>query len=160
MIEFKAKDYFEDADYDACGSTTIASLNVNGIKIPLCERCVKELTFQLTRFNNTVFCYNCKSFTMNSSGWNYGGRCSCHNKDVDCMGTCDEANGEEFNRQNLSALDFRNDLVRRLNVNANRYTGGTCNGTEYPEAQTFEVDEVYEIVDRVLRGIPEDDGSV
>ena len=96
MIEFKPKNYYEDADYDACGNTTIASLIVNGIRIPLCEHCVKELTDELREFNNTIFCHKCDSFTMNNSGWNYGGRCSCHNKDVDCMGTCDDAFGAKF----------------------------------------------------------------
>ena len=160
MIDLKVKDYYEDADYDGCGHTTVASLRINGINIPLCEECVKELTRLLNKFNNTVFCHKCNSFTPNNAGWNYGGRCSCHNKDVDCMGTCDDACGEEFNRQNLTALQFRNELVRRLNTSVNRYTGGVCNGTEYPEVQTFEVDEIYEVIDRVLRGIPEDDGSV
>lgn len=98
MIEFNPKDYYDDADYDGCGNTTIASLRINGIRIPLCERCVKELTEELTSFNNTIFCHKCNSFTMSSSGWNYGGRCSCHNKDVDCMGTCKEADGEVFDR--------------------------------------------------------------
>lgn len=60
----------------------------------------------------------------------------------------------------MTGLEFRNELVRRLNQNANRYVGGTCNGIFYPETELFEVDEVYEIIDRVLDGIPEDDGSV
>lgn len=64
---------------------------------------------------------------------------------------------EDYNNQKL---EFRNELVKRLNNNANRYTGGTCNGHEYPEAELFEVDEIYEIINRVLEGIPEDDGSV
>lgn len=55
----------------------------------------------------------------------------------------------------MTGLEFRNKLVKRLN-NANRYVGGTCNGHNYPEAELFEVDEVYEIIDRVLDGIPED----
>ena len=57
------------------------------------------------------------------------------------------------------ALAFSNELVNRLNNNASRYVGGTCNGHEYPCVETFDVDEVYEIIDRVLKGIPEDDGS-
>ena len=59
----------------------------------------------------------------------------------------------------MTDLKFRNELVRSLNENANRYVGGTCNGHEYPEAELFEVDEVYEIIDRVLDGIPEDTGE-
>lgn len=61
--------------------------------------------------------------------------------------------------KNMTDLKFRNELVRRLNENANRYVGGTCNGHDYPEAELFEVDEVYEIIDRVLDGIPEDTGE-
>ena len=53
-------------------------------------------------------------------------------------------------------LEFRNELVRRLNENANRYI---CNDSKYPEAEFFEVDEIYEIIDRVLEGIPEDIGE-
>lgn len=60
----------------------------------------------------------------------------------------------------MTGLEFRNELVRRLNENAIRYVGSTCDGHYYPEAELFEVDEVYEIIDRVLDGIPEDDGSV
>lgn len=59
----------------------------------------------------------------------------------------------------MTGLEFRNELVKRLNNNANRYIGSTCNGNYYPEAQLFEVDEVYEIIDRVLDGIPEDNGE-
>lgn len=59
----------------------------------------------------------------------------------------------------MTGLEFRNELVRRLNENANRYVGGTCNGRVYPEAELFEVDEVYEIIDRVLDEIPEDTGE-
>lgn len=53
-------------------------------------------------------------------------------------------------------LDFRNELIKRLNENANRYQfiqGGQ--GIEM-----FEVDEVYGIINRVYDGISEDDGSV
>ena len=68
---------------------------------------------------------------------------------------------QEIN-DNMTAVDFRNELVNRLNNNATRYNGGVCtiDNIEYPEVQTFEVDEVYEIIDRVLDGIPEDNGEV
>jgi len=55
-----------------------------------------------------------------------------------------------------SVKQFANELIYRLNNHANRYVGGTCNGRFYPEAELFEVDEVYEIIDRVLDGTPED----
>lgn len=60
----------------------------------------------------------------------------------------------------MTGLEFRNELVKRLNNNANRYIGGTCNGTYYPETELFEVDEIYEMIDRVLNNIPEDIGEV
>lgn len=50
-------------------------------------------------------------------------------------------------------LNFRNELIKRLNENANRYQfiqGGQ--GIEM-----FEVDEVYEIINRIY---DEDDGGV
>lgn len=58
----------------------------------------------------------------------------------------------------MTALEFKNELIRRLNQNANRYHGGTCNGKEYLNIETFDVDEVYEIIDRVYENVPEDEG--
>lgn len=58
----------------------------------------------------------------------------------------------------MTALEFRNELIKRLNQNANRYHGGTCNEREYPNIETFDVDEVYEIIDRVYENVPEDEG--
>lgn len=58
----------------------------------------------------------------------------------------------------MTALEFRNELIKRLNQNANRYHGGTYNGREYPNIETFDVDEVYEIIDRVYENVPEDEG--
>ena len=60
----------------------------------------------------------------------------------------------------MTAIEFMNELKNRLNNNANRYSGGICNGKYFPDVETFDVDEVYEIIDRVYEGIPEDDGSV
>lgn len=60
----------------------------------------------------------------------------------------------------MTGLEFRNELVKRLNESASRYVGGTCNGIKYPNVETFDVDEVYEIIDRVLDGIPEDKGYI
>ena len=53
---------------------------------------------------------------------------------------------------------FRNELIKRLN-NLNRYHGGKCNGKEFPNVETFNVDEIYELVDRVYIGKPEDNGE-
>lgn len=64
---------------------------------------------------------------------------------------------------NLPTIDpvkqFANELINRLNNNASRYVGGICNGRFYPETELFDVDEVYEIIDRVLDGVPEDEGA-
>lgn len=60
----------------------------------------------------------------------------------------------------MTALEFKNELIKRLNENASRYHGGRCNGKEFPEVETFDVDEVYEIIDRVYDNIPEDKGEI
>lgn len=57
-------------------------------------------------------------------------------------------------------LISRNELVSRLNNSATRYLGGKYNGKEYPDIETFDVDEVYEIIDRVWERIPEDKGDI
>lgn len=58
-----------------------------------------------------------------------------------------------------TALEFNNELIHRLNHNANRYVGiCTCEGTTFPMNEYFSVDEIYEIIGRVLDGIPEDEG--
>ena len=59
----------------------------------------------------------------------------------------------------MTGLEFRNELVKRLNENANRYTSGIYNGYEYIGVELFEVDEVYEIIDRVLDNVTEDTGK-
>lgn len=56
----------------------------------------------------------------------------------------------------MAILEFRNELIKRLNENANRYHGGFLNGNEFPNIETFDVDEVYEIIDRVYGNIQED----
>jgi hypothetical protein len=43
----------------------------------------------------------------------------------------------------VTTLEFRSELIHRLNNNASRYHGGTCNGKYFPEVETFDVDEVY-----------------
>ena len=67
---------------------------------------------------------------------------------------------EALDAKDNEIKELRNDLIDRLNNNAIRYVGGVCNGTEYPEVETFEVDEIYEIIDRVFDRIPEDNGEV
>ena len=56
----------------------------------------------------------------------------------------------------MTALELKNELIKRLNQNANRYHGGTCNGRKYPNIETFDVDEIYEIIDIVYGNILED----
>lgn len=105
MIEIVSTEY-EDIEYDSCNRTAIAVLEINGIKIPLCENCVKELTQSIEEFNNTVFCHKCENFIMSDSGFRYGGSCKLRaqkdgkeisEKDagylycVDCMHTCKDA---------------------------------------------------------------------
>lgn len=57
-------------------------------------------------------------------------------------------------------LISRKELISRLNNSANRYHGGKCNGVEYKDVETFDVDEVYEIIDRVWEGVPEDNVEI
>lgn len=100
MIEIRATNY-EDKEYDSCGSTTVAAIEINNITIPLCSECVDELNESLSKFNNTIFCHKCKHFIMSEWGWKYGGSCQ---KDgeidiknagyincVNCMHTCKDA---------------------------------------------------------------------
>lgn len=56
----------------------------------------------------------------------------------------------------MTGEEFANELKRRLNDNLNRYHGGVCKGREFPNVETFDVDEVYECIDRILDGISED----
>lgn len=55
----------------------------------------------------------------------------------------------------MTASEFANELKRRLSLNLNRYVGGTCDGKYYPHIETFDVDEVYECIDRIIDGLPE-----
>lgn len=100
MIGIRATNY-EDKEYDSCGNTTIAVLEIDSITIPLCDSCLNELNESLSTFNNTVFCYKCKYFIMSRWGSKYGGSCqkdgeidikdAGHINRVDCMHTCEDA---------------------------------------------------------------------
>ena len=46
-------------------------------------------------------------------------------------------------------LEFKNEIISRLNTELCRYHGGVCDGNEYPDIETFDVDEVYEVIDEV-----------
>lgn len=56
----------------------------------------------------------------------------------------------------MNAVEFSNKLKSSLNDNANRYHGGYCNGRYFPNIETFDVDEVYDIIDRIASNISED----
>lgn len=56
----------------------------------------------------------------------------------------------------MTGKEFAKELKHRLDFNLNRYRGGFCNGREFPNVETFDVDEVYECIDRIANGIPED----
>lgn len=108
MIKIRPVQY-DDPERDRChdfgvDNTTVAVLEVDGVYIPLCMKCVYELTESLTQFNNTTFCYKCGRFTMSRSGWNYGGSCQKRAGDeviteqnagyigcVNCMDTCGDS---------------------------------------------------------------------
>lgn len=59
----------------------------------------------------------------------------------------------------MTTVEFRNELIDRLNNNASRYHGVICNGKYFPEVETFDVDEVYEIIDRIYFNQPEDNNE-
>lgn len=107
MIEIIPSSY-EYEEYDSCGNITAAILKVDRITIPLCMECLNELNESLSKFNNTIFCYQCENFIMSEYGWNYGGSCR-KDEDVDpkeagfihcknCMDTCKDAIGGNYVR--------------------------------------------------------------
>ena len=90
MAEIRAATY-EDKEYDSCGNTVVAVFENNQMTIPLCRDCLDNLISSIDVFTNTIFCHQCRYFNMSSSGWHYGGRCIKHDRDRDCMETCDDA---------------------------------------------------------------------
>lgn len=67
MIELRRINY-DDKEYDSCGNKTVAVLEINNITIPLCEKCLSELNDDITKYNNTIFCYQCKHCMINEDG--------------------------------------------------------------------------------------------
>lgn len=109
MIVFR-KPEWEDKDYDSCGNTTIAVLEIDSITIPLCDECVNDLSEQIKEYHDTIFCHKCSEFVMNKWGWHYGGSCkkkaaldgktiTIENAGldycVDCLDTCKDAKSLE-----------------------------------------------------------------
>ena len=84
---------YEDIETDLCGNATVAILTIDKITIPLCMDCIDELSESLSKFNNTIFCYLCKHFSMNEEGWIYGGICKkdITSREVRSMDTCKDA---------------------------------------------------------------------
>lgn len=56
----------------------------------------------------------------------------------------------------MTTVEFRNELIDRLNNNVSHYRDGICSGKYFPKVETFDVDEVYEIIDRIYFNQPED----
>jgi len=105
MIKLRPVDW-DDPKYDGCVYATMAVLDVNGIRIPLCEECVEELSADLKAFNQMVFCHKCEHAIPSKWGWSYGGSCrkkaETYGKEITdetagyecCVGwmdTCDDA---------------------------------------------------------------------
>lgn len=82
---------------------------------------------------------------------------SDYNNYVDAFLAAIEALEKQLPKNDLIS---RKELISRLNNSANRYHGGKCNDVEYKDVETFDVDEVYEIIDRVWEGVPEDNGEI
>lgn len=97
MIELRGIDYRDD-DYDSCGSTAHAVLEIGGMKILLCSDCLEELIETVHEFENTIFCHQCKSYIPSELGFNYSGRCSLDDKerDRDFMDTYDRPDKERI----------------------------------------------------------------
>lgn len=105
MLTLRKRDW-EDKEYDSCGNTAVAVLEIDSITIPVCLECLNELNEQLNDYNNTIFCYKCSEFVMSKDGWRYGGSCkkkaAAYGKTitvknagydccVDCLDTCKDA---------------------------------------------------------------------
>ena len=55
----------------------------------------------------------------------------------------------------MDALEFKNELVRRLN-NVPRYTHASYKGIQYYEVETIGTDDLYRIINDILNDIPEE----
>ena len=110
MLTLRKVDY-EDKDYDGCGNTAIAVLEIDSISIPLCTECFERLNEDINTYNNTIFCHKCSEFIMSPHGWHYGGSCkqkalqdgkviterdAGYNYCVDCLDTCNNSISKEF----------------------------------------------------------------
>lgn len=100
MIELRGVEYYRDEDYDSCGNTAHAALEMNAMTILLCSDCLEELIEAVHKFENTIFCHQCNHFKMSDSGFRYGGRCTIDGKEVDTysMNTCERLDKERISK--------------------------------------------------------------
>lgn len=61
--------------YDGCGNIAVAVLDMDGVRIPLCAECLKDLRYEMDRFAGMVFCKDCRHFVSNKYGYAYDGSC-------------------------------------------------------------------------------------
>jgi len=61
---------------------------------------------------------------------------------------------------NDEVIKFKNELIDRLNNSIDRYRGGNLAGRDYPDIETFCVDDVYEMIDSVFNNVHTVDSSV
>jgi len=74
MIEIEEAGW-DSPETDGCYSMTYAVLKVNGIVIPLCEDCLRDLEEELKNYRSKIHCYECKHYVCSNSGLQYGGSC-------------------------------------------------------------------------------------
>lgn len=110
------------------------------------EKKVKEAIYCMKSFADDTVCEECANYD----------RCD-HTMVANNARTAIEALEKQLPKNDLIS---RKELISRLNNSANRYHGGKCNDVEYKDVETFDVDEVYEIIDRVWEGVPEDNGEI
>ena len=66
---------YDDPQQDNCCRKAAAILELDNIRIPLCEDCLNKLTARLSDFNKIIFCKDCCNFMMNKYGLAYDGSC-------------------------------------------------------------------------------------
>ena len=82
MLQFREPNY-DDKEYDSCGNSTIAVLEIGSVTIPLCEECISNLKRDINEYDNKHFCGRCANFRSSSSGaLHYGGSCIA-DKEID-----------------------------------------------------------------------------
>lgn len=84
MINIQSNVY-NGPEYDDCGNDAVAILQIGTVMVPICDTCIDELIKSLTEFKQITFCYKCKNFIKNPSGFNYSG--SCRKRADECKDT-------------------------------------------------------------------------